>query len=558
MKPQTIAYLGPAGTYSELALKQYCANATGIACDSLAEVFKSVVANNVDAGLIPIENVIQGPITATLDLLLKHHREVHIADSFMLQIDHALCGNNSQPKSLSKILKIYSHEQPLHQCSNFIETELPKAEIIPVSSTSAALDIVKANANDFCAAIAPPETALSKGLDILRPDISNVAGNKTRFVTIKPGPTDVSLESGSESSTTSIVIQPGKDRKGLLFDILRVISVDFGLNLSSIHSRPDSMSGFVFHMTLEGGPGSKSILDCIESLKSYCATETSETTKVLILGSYNQQPFAAPPFKSIGIIGGHGRMGSFFSDFFTKAGVSVQLHDQIGTASLEHVVSNCEIILLSLPMSATEKKLAEILPMLSDGQLLVENCSIKSSSLPFILKNIKVGVEVLGIHTLFGNTIPTIRNEGIVITRTPLSKNKSLALEDMFYKHGARLIYSSAKEHDRTTAITQALTQLILIALGETIAVSNQSPQHLIDFSTPNFRRVLESLTRTLEQSKNLIADLQILNSEANEVRNKFLAIVTNLVQSLNSGEDTEVLKSVEKAALYFSNNTSS
>jgi prephenate dehydrogenase len=511
-----------------------------------------VAAKEVEAGLVPIENVIQGPITSTLDLLLKHHKEIHISDSFMLQIDHALCSNKSLPKSLDNISKIFSHEQALQQCSNFIETELPKAEIIPVASTSAALDVVIASTERGCAAIAPPETALAKGLKILRQDISNVAGNKTRFVIIKSGPTDVSYEQSSESSTTSIVIQPGKDRKGLLFDILRVISVDFGLNLSSIHSRPDSMGGFVFHMTLEGGPGSKNIVDCIESLKNYCATETSETTKVLILGSYKQQPFATTPFKSVGIIGGHGRMGSFFSDFFTKAGVSVELYDQVGTASLEQVVQNCEIILLSLPMSATEKKLAEILPLLSNGQLLVENCSIKSSSLPFILKNIKPDVEVLGIHTLFGNTVSTIREEGIVITRTPLSKTKSLALEDLFYKHGARLIYSSAEQHDQTTAITQALTQLVLISLGETVALINQSPQNLIDFSTPNFRRVLESLMRTLEQSKNLISDLQILNTEANEIRNKFLEVVTRLVNSLNSGDDTEVLKSVEKAVKYF------
>lgn len=553
---ETFAFLGPAGTYTDLALKKYTSPSSSVACLSIAEVFDKVASGAVTAGFVPIENVIQGPITETLDSLLEHHRDIYVADGFIMEIRHALGVLNKKAKEdRALIRRVISHFQPMQQCSSYLQRILPEAERIYVESTAVAAKRVSTEKLMDAAVIGAKETLEQHSLLVLEDDISNIAGNKTRFVVIRRGSGDALPVSQKTPVAgefiTSIVVHPGRDRKGLLFELLKVISVEHGINILSIHSRPDKKGGFVFHLNLEGHRSEPEIAACLAALKRYLVQATGETAEFHILGTYQGRSFHPLPFETIGIVGGKGKMGSFFEKFFHAAGFNVLIADRDSGSSLKEL-ANADVIILSVPMSATKGLVEQLVPYLRVGQLVVENCSIKASSLPHLLALVPAGVEVLGIHTMFGGDVPTMSEENIIITKTTSSAAKAQAFEDLLYKHGARISAADTAEHDATTSYVQTLIQFALLTVAEVMSGAAIDSKKLDIFSTPNSRRVFEAITKVLSQNDDLIRDLQLLNTNALRVRNRFLEVAVELAISLNNGDTAKLDESIRVSRKYF------
>ena len=274
---KTFAYLGPKGTHSELALGQYSEESEGLECSSIAQIFEKVNCGEVDAGFIPTENIIQGPVTETLDSLLEFKGKVYIADSFVYSVVNCFGTYGSEVK------QVLSHSQPLHQCSKYLDKNFPDAKRMPMASTSDAIRFVVDNDSKDAAVIGAKKSLEENGFKIVDENISNIKENKTRFIVIRKG--NVlnsklqSKEKVGEDYVTSIVVDPGKDRQGLLFELLEVISVKHGVNLLSIHSRPDLKGGFVFFLDLEGHASNDAVVQCLDDLKTHFLNETGGNSR---------------------------------------------------------------------------------------------------------------------------------------------------------------------------------------------------------------------------------------------------------------------------------------
>ena len=143
-----VAYLGPKGTYAEKAahiLSKLANFQTPIfvPCNGLHSVIKSIAYNNCDAAVVPIENSVEGGVTATLDALWKFP-EIFINQAIVLPIKHALISDGE----LSIISEVLSHPQALAQCSEWLSENLPNAIPLPTNSTSEAVNMVKGS--KFC------------------------------------------------------------------------------------------------------------------------------------------------------------------------------------------------------------------------------------------------------------------------------------------------------------------------------------------------------------------------------------------------------------------------
>ncbi len=553
-----IGFLGPSGSYTEQALFDYKNSAEKIACRSITEVFRLVDSGELDAGFVPLENIAHGPVTETLDLLATFRNRVYIADSHLLKINHGL-GILDKKTPLESITQVFSRDQALQQCSQYIANNLPQAVSVSLESTSAAAKKVSAEKLKNAAVIASSQTLKGQGFHVVAKDISNVSENKTRFVVLKSGNinSDESIiksknKESLQGYVTAIVACPGKDRQGLLFEILEVISVKHSINLLSIHSRPDAVGGFVFHFDLEGHMSDPAVHDCLASLRNYCHHETGETAEISVLGMYHRQAFQPLPFKTIGIIGGRGRMGRFFDNFFTRNGYKVLVCDIDTDLKPIDIAKSADVILLSLPMSSSIGVINEITPHIGSGKLVVENCSIKANTLATLIEKTNNETEVLGIHTMFSGDVATIRDENVIITKTPRSGNLAQSFEDELYKSGARIAYATTDAHDKTTSYLQALIQFSLICLADVMSNSFKSKHDFDVFSTPNARRVFESMERVINQSDDLTADLQLLNDKAPELRNKFLEIAFELVSTLNQQDKKALLESISKSREFF------
>ena len=127
----------------------------------------------------------------------------------------------------------------MKQCTAYLQTHYPQAQQVEMSSTSAAMQLIMTDRLQDAAAIGSPAALQQYGLHILDRDIGNVKKNKTRFTVLGAATEGSPPRTGRDA--TALVIYPHRDRIGMLEDILSVLSRTYGLNLSSIHSRPDTL-----------------------------------------------------------------------------------------------------------------------------------------------------------------------------------------------------------------------------------------------------------------------------------------------------------------------------
>ncbi|MBM3222846.1 MAG: hypothetical protein FJZ47_03450, partial [Candidatus Tectomicrobia bacterium] len=311
-----LGFLGPSGTYTEEAARVAMPDALSIPYSSIDAVFEAVVQQEVERGLVPIENVIQGPVTETLDNLYHYATQLKLVDMLVIPIQHAI----GVLSPTSQVRRVLSKDQALKQCSAYLQAQYPQAQQVNMDSTTAAMEEIVATQASDTAAIGSPLALQHYGLHILARDIGNVQQNKTRFAVL--GAATEAYHAPTGNDATALVIYPHRDRIGLLEDILGVLSKTYGLNLSSIHSRPDTRGAFRFYMEVEGHLEEPTVAACMADLTRQLGDEEVE---VKIFGTYPRCAFNEPRLKTIGILGGTGQMGHWFQRFFSAAGYTVLL-----------------------------------------------------------------------------------------------------------------------------------------------------------------------------------------------------------------------------------------
>jgi prephenate dehydratase len=270
----TFAYLGPAGTFTEEALKK-------ISCDSdvrnpyinVTAALDAVRAGAADYALVPIENSVEGVVARTLDELatgipLTIAGEVTLAVTFDLM---------TKP-GVTTINRIGTHPHAESQCRTYLSTNYPHAEIIPTNSTAAAAELVAKGELD--AAIASSAAADNFGLEITAANIGDNQAAVTRFIAAqKPG----FIPEPTGHDRTSLVVYIDIDHAGALLEILSVFA-KYDVNLTFIQSRPTGreLGHYHFVIDVEGHIKDEAVANSMEDLRGIC-------DDIRFLGSYPRE-----------------------------------------------------------------------------------------------------------------------------------------------------------------------------------------------------------------------------------------------------------------------------
>lgn len=238
-RPVSIAYLGPAGTYTEAATLAYAEQLTtlfGCPCDlqpqqTIAQAFQAVTRGVTELAIVPVENSIQGSVTVTLDLMWQL-TDLTVRQAIILPIEHALISTVS---SFDQISTIYSHPQALAQCQNWIADHAPQAQTRSTDSTADALHTLKTDPQ--AAAIASPRAAKLYRRPILAYPINDYPDNCTRFWAISPTASPLPWTDSPGAHHASIAFSLPKNAPGSLLDPLTAIA-SRNINMSRIESRP--------------------------------------------------------------------------------------------------------------------------------------------------------------------------------------------------------------------------------------------------------------------------------------------------------------------------------
>jgi len=273
-----VAFLGPPGTFSEEALLSQPDLAAGelVPIRSIPEVIAEVDQARVDLAVVPIENAIEGSVTATLDTLaFEASPDLLIQREIVLPIDMHLCAPPGT--RLADVTAVVSIPHATAQCRDWLSRKLPGVAVEAANSTAEAAQSVasgKAKSKAVRAAISTALAAKLYGLEILAEDIEDHPDNETRFVVIGTG---VPARTGHDKTT--IVVFQSQDRPGSLLDILGEFAVR-AVNLTKLESRPTKrgLGHYCFFMDCEGHISDELVADVLRNL---AAKHT-----VRFLGSY--------------------------------------------------------------------------------------------------------------------------------------------------------------------------------------------------------------------------------------------------------------------------------
>jgi len=266
-----IAYLGPAGTFTEAAAKQHNSKAILQPLASIPGVALAVASKIAEEGVVPIENSLEGSVTDTLDILISQ-AQLFIRRELVLPIDHCLLVMSST--TASDIQVIYSHPQALGQCREFLERCFPKAHLVASLSTAAAVGDMK-DSKLPAAAIATHRAAELNNADVMAQGIQDNRSNMTRFVVL--GNTD---QPPTGNDKTSLCFSFAEDKPALLYSVLGEFA-QRNINLAKVESRPtkQSLGEYIFLIDIHGHRENTPVKEAIDALKQ-------QSSMLRIFGSY--------------------------------------------------------------------------------------------------------------------------------------------------------------------------------------------------------------------------------------------------------------------------------
>jgi chorismate mutase/prephenate dehydratase len=262
--PTRVAYLGPAGTFSEeAALGFFGASIVRVPCASIDEVFRTTSASAADFGVVPVENSTEGGVARSLDLFLN--TPLAIIGETSLFVRHSLLRRDD---TLAGIEAVLAHPQALAQCHEWLSTHLPLAERRPAASNAEGARLAAQDSR--LAAIASARAASEYGLHCVAPAIQDDPHNRTRFAVVTD-PRRHPAPQASGHDCTSLVVSVS-NKPGAVHDLLVPLK-EHGVSMTRFESRP-ARSGqweYYFYIDLEGHPDEPQVSAALKALREVCA-----------------------------------------------------------------------------------------------------------------------------------------------------------------------------------------------------------------------------------------------------------------------------------------------
>jgi prephenate dehydratase len=272
-----VAYLGPAGTFTEDALQsaEGASQLDTVAAATISDAILAVQRGEVERAFVPFENSVEGSVRSTLDTLAFEADGVTIVGELDSPIRISLIARTEL--DLGDIERVVSHPQASAQCARYLRNELPGTEVQEAASTAEAVRIVGESDQPW-AALGARRSAALYGCVALRDGVEDSHENVTRFVWIAPAGTEP--EGDGTWKTSLVFAELGEDHPGALVEALLEFS-QRSINLTRIESRPrrQGLGSYMFFIDLEGRDTDPAVAEAIEGLRA-------KADSVRLLGSY--------------------------------------------------------------------------------------------------------------------------------------------------------------------------------------------------------------------------------------------------------------------------------
>ena len=247
----------------------------------------------------------------------------------------------------------------------------------------------------------------------------------------------------------------------------------------------------------------------------------------------------------IGIVGGKGKMGSWFKDFFKNQGFKVFVSDKDTELTNQELVKKADVVLFSVPIDKTEEIIESLVDFSRKDQLWLDVTSIKTPAVKAMLDS---KAEVVGMHPMFAPSVESIKKQTIILCEARVGKWKDW-ISNLILKNQGRIKKTTPDEHDKMMAVIQGLTHFSLISLGYAFKELGVDIKESLEYTSPIYKIRLDMVGRLLNQDPNLYANIEILNPKTQKVMRSYINSIMKLYMLVKDKDLESFTKYFEQSA---------
>ena len=533
----TIATLGPAGSYSWQAASRYAPDAEIKLFPSITAVLTAFENRETSHAIIPVYNTREGEIKQYFRML-ESLRKGFWVDNIILPL-HLSLGVLENGHDLSDI---FGKSTELRQCEDYLTSHFPAAALTVTPDLDASIDDIISGGKTAHGVIASEEVLKNKGLLIKEREVA--PHNRTRFAVLA-----LELARPTGYDATAMLSSPLKDRVGLLYDILGEFSRR-GINLIDMRTRTDVQSQQLqFYLEIEGHIADTHVKNALERIENQVIQEPGVFK---VLGSYPRVDMRAKLIQNIGFIGS-GDMSLWFAGKFENEGYQTVVTGRSTSLRPEEMIKQVDVVMICVPISATEETIRKYGPGLEKGQALILLAGEAENILRTAEEHTDPGVELMLVHNLWGPQAATMKDKNVSVVRTPRSGALCSEIESFLYKHGADISHDTPARHDLLMGIGQKLPSMISISLAMTISQNNIAPDDIGSHSTLTSLYGILAMARVHSQNPRTYAEIAATKGAGSKLVRNFADNLQQVINLAEAGKIQELIALIDKNKEYLS-----
>lgn len=531
-----IATIGPQGSQSWQAAQRYLPHAEISLFPTVSEVLRVFTQGQADFAIIPIYNTREGQIRDVR--VLEDLRRGYWIDNVILPIQLSL-GSLDHDTNLTVLV---GSAAVIKQCDEFISSHYPAASIMAVNDLDAHINEIKRLGLTNHGVIETEGLIRENGLILRQREVT--PHNRTRFAVIGPVMT---VPTGHDA--TALISQPLRDRVGLLYDILGEFS-QRGINLIDLRSENDVQTQKLrVYIEAEGHIDDHAITQALERLER---NVIQEPRPIKILGSFPRVEMRARHVKSFGCIG-TGAMGKWFIDRLANEGYQTLISGRSTPLRPETMISQVDVVLVCVPISATNPTILQYGPLLKKGQALILLAGEAEDTINCALSSTAPEVEVMLVHNLWGPKAATMKDKNAAVVRTNRSGSMCSEFEAFLYKHGAEIFQDTPAKHDLLMGVSQKLPTAISVAIAMTLRDQGITPDDIASHATLTSLYGILAMARVHAQNPQTYAEIMAAKGAGNTIVDTFYDNLQQVMTLAKSGDINQLCATMEASRAHLS-----
>ncbi len=518
----TIAVVGPPGSHSCLAAKQFNAEAELKIYPDLRQAVRAFQSHEIEQMVIPVYNTRLGGLLKSFQILEKLKNSFWI-DNVVLPIHLSL---GSLDRELD--LKMLMGTSPiLRQCEEYINRIYPGIPLLSVSNIVRAMQDIKQEGLTDRGVLEAETVLLDNGFVIREREAA--PHNKTRFAILGH---EIAPRTGYDA--TALITIPLKDRVGMLYDTLGEFT-SRGINILDMRAENDvKTQKLQIYIEAEGHIDDVEIRSALGNIEK---AVVQESDCIKVLGSYPRVDMRVKRIKSFGFIGS-GDMSKWFAQKLEHEGYRTIITGRSSKIRPVEMICEVDVVIICVPISKTAETVKKYSSRLRDGQALILLAGEAENILNVALANTGEEVEVMLVHNLWGPKALTMKDKNACVVRTSRSGALCSEFEAFLYKHGALICHDSPTLHDLLMGVGQKLPTTISVALALALEQNEIEIDDISKHSTLTSVYAILGMARVHFQNPRTYAEIMSTGGAGRRIVKSF---ADNLSRIINLAEESRI-----------------